>query len=362
MDFSKEGIETIQIKVNHSSFDVFVKGLDPDIVMFDRFTAEEQFGWRVAEQAPNALRILDTEDLHSLRKTRGEALKQNVDFTTDLWLENDITKREMASIYRCDLSLIISSFEMKLLAQAIGIHESMLLHLPFMLNPLDDSIISNWPTFETRQDFVFIGFGGHAPNVDAVHYLKTEIWPLIRKDLPKAKLHAYGGNLPQRIRQLHNEKEGFLIHGWTSDVRKVMADARMLLAPLRFGAGLKGKLVDAMLSGTPSITTPIGAEGIHEPLEWNGKICNDPESFAKAAITFYNDQIEWHLAQQNGHKIINRFFDKKGLSENFRQKLKVTQESLAAHRGKNFIGSLLRHQTLASRKYMAKWIEEKNKG
>ncbi|WP_337251668.1 glycosyltransferase family 4 protein [Maribacter halichondriae] len=161
---------------------------------------------------------------------------------------------------------------------------------------------------------------------------------------------------------MHNEKEGFLIQGWASDAQKIISEAKVLLAPLRFGAGLKGKLVDAMLSGTPSITTSIGAEGIHGHLEWNGEICNDYKDFAQAAITCYKNQMEWHLAQQNGQKIINRFFDKTQLSENFRQKLRAIQESLAAHRGKNFIGSLLRHQALASTKYMAKWIEEKNKG
>ncbi len=209
MDFSKKGIETIQIKVNHPSFDVFVKRLDPDIVLFDRFTSEEQFGWRVAEQVPNALRALDTEDLHSLRKTREEALKRNTDFTTDLWLENDTTKREMASIYRCDLSLIISSFEMKLLTQVIGIDESVLLHLPFMHYPLEYNITSNWPTYEVRQDFVFIGFGGHTPNVDAIQQLKTEIWPLIRKTLPKAKLNIYGGNFPKKYSNCTMKKKVF---------------------------------------------------------------------------------------------------------------------------------------------------------
>ena len=92
---------------------------------------EEQFGWRVAENCPDALRILDTEDLHCLRKTRHEAMKKQIAFTEERLMASEITKREIASIYRCDLSLIISRFEMKLLKETFKIQESLLCHLPF---------------------------------------------------------------------------------------------------------------------------------------------------------------------------------------------------------------------------------------
>ena len=109
------GVQKASIQLNHSSFDEFIMKLDPQIVLFDRFLTEEQFGWRVAEFAPNALRILDTEDLHSLRHTREKCFKKGNSFFTDSWLKNDITKREIASIYRSDITLIISSYEMYLL-------------------------------------------------------------------------------------------------------------------------------------------------------------------------------------------------------------------------------------------------------
>ena len=89
--------------LNDSGFDAFVKKLDPNIVLFDRFFTEEQFGWRVTEFAPNALRILDTEDLHSLRQVREQLFKNNIPFTVEKWLQSDVTKREIAAIYRSDL-------------------------------------------------------------------------------------------------------------------------------------------------------------------------------------------------------------------------------------------------------------------
>ena len=109
LDVRELGIEKVSIELNNTSFDQFVKQLNPSIVLFDRFMVEEQFGWRVAKECPTALRILDTEDLHCLRSARQLAFKENRKFT-DADLNSEIAKREIASIYRCDLSLIISKF------------------------------------------------------------------------------------------------------------------------------------------------------------------------------------------------------------------------------------------------------------
>lgn len=354
------GIELASIQLNHSSFDEFVQKLDPDVVLFDRFVSEEQFGWRVAENAPNALRILDTEDLHSLRKSREEAFIKSTPWSETYWRKYDITKREIASILRCDLSLIISSFEMELLETIVSKHSEMLLHLPFMVDKLGEDEIAKWPLFEERNDFVFIGFGGHSPNIDAIEYLKIDIWPLVHQKLPKAKLYIYGGNLPEKIHQFHNEKRGFLVEGWAENAQDVISKARVLLAPLRFGAGQKGKLLDAMLCGTPSITTSMGAEGMHGGLNWNGKICNEPNTFAEAAIESYHDKVAWLTYQKKGLTLIEQVFEKAVLEKRLQSKLEQLQENLSAHRNLNFIGSLLLHQTLASTKYMSKWIEIKD--
>lgn len=356
-----KGINLASIQLNHSSFDDFVKELSPTIVLFDRFMTEEQFGWRVSENVPDAIRILDTEDLHSLRKTREQALKDNKYFSKELWLENDLTKREIASIYRSDLSLIISSYEMELLESVITGHKSLLLHLPFMLDVLDESAIAKWKPYKEREDFVFIGFGGHAPNIDAISYLKKDIWPLIRQKLPKANFNIYGGNLPEKVHQMNNSKEGFFIKGWAEDAQQVIESSKVMLAPLRFGAGLKGKLLEAMQTGTPSITSSIGAEGMHKNLDWNGKIVDEPKSFAEAAVAIYQDNVEWKKCQQNAIEIVNTFNDKSTLSKALCLKIESIKGNLEAHRAANFIGAMLQHQTLASTKYMAKWIAEKNR-
>ena len=361
LDLTALGVEKENILLNDSSFDVFVTVLNPSVVVFDRFLTEEQFGWRVAEFVPDALRVLDTEDLHSLRITRRELFIKSIPFSIEAWLQNAVAKREIASIYRCDLSLIISSFEIELLTRALKMDEGLLLHLPFMLAVLEESNIAKWPSYEERNDFICIGNGKHAPNIDAIQWLKKEIWPLIRYELPKANLHIYGAYLPEHIRQMNNPNEGFRIMGWAENVETVLKKARVGLAPLRFGAGIKGKLIDAMQVGTPTVTTSIGAEGMHAVHPWSGHIADTAKAFANSAVQLYQNPKEWQLGQGNGITLINTLYEKKILAQKFSETLTEITNNLQNRRSRNFIGGMLIHHTLASNKYMGKWIEEKNR-
>ncbi|WP_439152463.1 glycosyltransferase family 4 protein [Winogradskyella sp.] len=355
-----KGISTQSILLNDSSFDDFVSDLKPDLVLFDRFMTEEQYGWRVAEYCPEALRILDTEDFHGLRKAREMALKASTTVSLE-HLQNDTTKREIASIYRCDLSIIISEVELEILTDQFNIDGSLLYYLPFLLEPADKSELEQLPTFEERQDFITIGNFLHPPNYDVVLYLKQTIWPLIRRELPKVQLHIYGAYASQKVTQLHNEHDGFLIKGFAEEVSKVMQQAKVCLAPLRFGAGLKGKVVDAMLNGTPCVMSSIAAEGMFGNFDTNGFIEDKPNLYVQKAIELYKDAELWQTIQTNGFKIINMRFNTANFQADFSKKLKLLSANLKEHRQNNFIGNLLQHQTLQSTKYLSKWIEEKNK-
>ncbi|NYR13306.1 glycosyltransferase family 4 protein [Pseudoalteromonas sp. MIP2626] len=351
------GISSKSIALNCESFDDYVKAYAPDIVMFDRFMMEEQFGWRVDKYCPNALKILDTEDLQCLRNARHEAHKGEREFTTND-LHSDIAKREIAAILRCDLSLIISSYEMSLLNDVFKIEPSLLHHLPFMVDL--NTLPTSTKTFEQRQHFMTIGNFRHAPNWDAVLYLQ-QIWPLIRKQLPKAELHIHGSYPPPKATALNNPKSGFLIKGWADNAFEVMQSARVCLAPLRFGAGIKGKLLEAMIMQTPSVTTNIGSEGMHNELPWPGKIANTAEDFANAAVEMYNNQSEFEQAQQDGNTLLNTLYDKAQLSAALIHKVDSISSDLNAHREKNFTGQMLKHHTMRSTQYMSQWIAEKNK-
>ena len=361
VDLNSLGVKKKSIALNCSSFDVFVKELNPSIVLFDRFMIEEQFGWRVAENCPNALRLLDTEDLHCLRLARQKAFKENRPFSTDDLLEEGVAKREIASILRCDVSLMISEYEMELLQTVFKIDSKILYYLPLLLEPIEDSMIQKSPSFEERNYFVFIGNFLHEPNWNAVQYLKETIWPLIRKQLPEAVLHIYGAYPSQKVLQLHQPKQGFYIMGRADDAQEVVKNARVVLAPLRFGAGIKGKLLEAMQCGTPSVTTTIGAESMCGDLPWNGFVTDNPQVFADKAIELYQEKLLWLKAQKNGFEIVEKRYLKSVFENDFVEHILETQTHLKQHRLHNFMGSMLQHHTLTSTKYMSRWIEEKNR-
>jgi glycosyltransferase involved in cell wall biosynthesis len=361
IDFEKYNINKITIELNNSSFDEVIKALQPTIVLFDRFMMEEQFGWRVAENCPDALRILDTIDLHCLRLARQQAFKEKKHFFVEDVLATDMAKREIASIYRCDLTIMISTYEMTLLQDLFKIDAKILHYTPFLLNGINEMQKSEWPAFEDRNHFITIGNFLHEPNWNGVLFLKEEIWPLIRKKLPEAELHVYGAYASPKVTQLHNAKEGFLIKGRAESAQEVMKNAKICLAPLRFGAGLKGKLIDAMECGTPSVTTTVGAEAMHGKLEWGGIIANEVADFANGAVELYNDKTKWLIAQRQGANIINEVFDKEYHATLLMNRITEVQDNLKQHRLKNFIGSVLMHHTISGTKYMSRWIEEKNK-
>jgi glycosyltransferase involved in cell wall biosynthesis len=258
------------------------------------------------------------------------------------------------------LSLIISEFEMELLKTTFKIDEKLLYYLPFLLDQISEATFEKFPSFEERQNFVFIGNFLHEPNWNAVQYLKETIWPLLRKELPDIQLHIYGAYPSQKVTQLNQPKKGFYIKGRAIEANEVVQNARVVLAPLRFGAGIKGKLIEAMQNGTPSITTIIGAESMQGNLHWNGFVTDDINEYVEAASKLYQDKALWAKAQHNGIAIINQRYSKKLFENDFAAEIKSLQSNLVQHRLDNFLGSLLQHHTLMSTKYMSRWIEAKN--
>jgi glycosyltransferase involved in cell wall biosynthesis len=377
-DLKEWDVACNSIELNNESFDHYITELNPSMVIFDRFMMEEQFGWRVEKCCPSALRVLNTEDLHSLREARQSAVKKGSIFDiskpTEIsqYLHSDLAIREIAAIFRSDLTLMISPVEVALLIEHFQVPEQQLLYLPFMLSPLNEDDIKQLPSFEERAHFISIGNFRHAPNWDLVLQLKQNIWPLIRKQLPKAEMHIYGAYPPPKATQLHNAKQGFHIKGWADDATVVLKNARILLAPIRFGAGIKGKFSDAMACGTPNITTSIGAEGMwltadEDSQGWNGKIIplekmmEDPRTFADAAIKAYQDESAYRQYQENGFEILNQQYNKTYWQEELISRLISQSESLVPLRKNNFFGLMLRHHSMKSTQYMSQWIEAKNR-
>jgi O-antigen biosynthesis protein len=368
-----EGIQTVRLPTNCSSFDSWIAAEKPDFVIFDRFVTEEQFGWRVAEHSPESVRILDTQDLHFVRRARQAAIENGVDvqeiFDGNVDFDSETTLREIASIYRSDSTLLISDFELNLLHRQFHIPLSLLQLWRFSYpTPLTSR------SFEDRRDFAMIGNFRHAPNIDAIHWLRTHIWPTVRSKLPDAEVHVYGAYAPKEMMQLSDDSSGFIVKGPVKDHFAMLEKHKVNLAPLRFGAGIKGKITDGWWAGTPCVTTPIGCEGMVDGMEcradaagevaavrWGGGVARTSEEFAERCVELYTNQDnQWMDSQRNGYSILSELYSAERNSKLLIAYMMNIRDNLAMMRRQNVIGSILRHQLYQGTKYFSMWIQEKN--
>ncbi|MBN22128.1 MAG: glycosyltransferase [Bdellovibrionaceae bacterium] len=348
-DLEKQNVKTHNIKMNDSSFDEWIKKINPEVVIFDRFVTEEKFGWRVHLNAPNAIRILDTQDLHFLRKKRQALITGEKESKTNLY-------REISSIYRSDLSLIISSYEYHLLINEYNIPKEHLHLIRFCYE-----IFVPEKKFEERKNFITIGNYRHPPNADGIKWLISEIWPEIKRQIPEAQLHCYGAYLPEDFKKKEDKKNGIFFKGWAKESINTLKDYRINLAALRFGAGIKGKISDGWVANTPCITTPIGAEGMIETEDlFPGEIAENSEQFAQYAISLYQDKKKYQIHQKRCKNTIDKYY-RYNQSVSFFKKINDLICNIEKYRKNNIIGNILFFEQHRSTEYFSRWIELKEK-
>jgi len=345
------------ILLNDTSFNTYVKELLPELVLFDRFMTEEQYGWRVRENSPGSLHILDTEDLHFLRKAREEAFKKNQ--PVDLF--GEAAMREIAAIYRCDLSIIISSVEHQLLLNSFHIPESKLVYVPFLYRSTKLKKTGELPpTYEERSNFIMIGNSLHAPNYDAILYMKNTIWPLIRKKLPTVEIHIYGAYQNEKIHQLDNRAQGFLIKGYAQKAIDTLQQYRILVAPLRFGAGLKGKIFDAMQSSTPVAMSTIASEGMFKDSLVYGFVEDDVRKYAQECVDLYKTERDWDRISKTNINLLQENYFYPAFAKALLLKISriVLNQSLPVDQN-TFFDRMLNYHSYSKYKYLSKWIHLK---
>ncbi len=348
------GVTTHSIAVNDDTFDTLLLEISPNIVMFDRFVMEEQFGWRVHNKLPMALTILDTSDLHCLRIAREQAFKHN----TDIDYATPTAIREVTSIVRCDLNIMISELEIEILNKEFSIPIQQLIHIPFLID--ESSFVPPLP-FKQRQHLIMIGGFKHEPNRDATRWLKQSIWPKLKNLLPSGtQMHVYGAYADHAINQLSNAKDNFYIKGRTEDALKTINQYRLNLAPLRFGAGQKGKILDGWLTGTPTITTHVGAEAMATQAELGYSIPENSHNFAKLCAQAYVDEQTWQDIQKRGYDILRSKFDRNTYLALLEQRLTLCLGDISKYRLKNIWYQILWQNQFRATEFMSRWISLKN--
>lgn len=330
----EKGVHVYQCPANREArFLEVLNTVQPTLCIFDRFYCEETFSFHVHRHAPNAMRVLDMQDLHSLRQERMDAFKAGspTALTGDASApsaDSPMLLREVASIMRSDLSLVCSSVEADLLSRVYRVPPEKLTQAGLFVDappPLDpnmaEDVSCRGPSFRHRRHFVHVGNWKHPPNLDACQWLaEGGLWDAIRQGLQshgetEVKLHLYGSYVTHAAQKLHDPARGILVKGHMSHLSE-LAGYRVSLAPLRFGAGLKGKIVDSWAHGTPVVTTAVGAEGLHvldtqesQALIGDHGSAAGQASFAKAAVNMYCSSSVWHSMQRTGVRTVRKHFD-----------------------------------------------------
>ena len=248
--FIEDAIIVHKIALNCNSFDELILDLRPEVVLFDRFISEEQFGWRVYKNLPQCYTLLNTEDLHSLRLSRSNGKEEE-------WETTDTFKREIASFYRVDKVLIISREEINRLTALLPSIGSKLIYTPLIVHRREIATTNNRKPWS----FVFFGSGKHPGNKATLHRI-LEMWPNILKIQPKSSLFIYGAYYPESLSNKANKLKQVSFLGWLEDLDATLANYQFLLSPTPFGAGLKGKILQSISNGVTCLCSSIASEGI----------------------------------------------------------------------------------------------------
>lgn len=249
--------------------------------------------------ASQALVIYDTVDLHWVRFERGAAFAS--DQAEGLQRAERYRRLELANAGAADRVIAITEDERaRLLKEDPGLDVRVLPNI----HPVADQTAG----LDERRDLFFIGGFQHEPNVDAMHYFADEILPMIRAELPDVRLRIVGSQMPDSVRALASSAIETV--GYVAEVEPYFAQARVFVAPLRHGAGMKGKIGHSLSQGLPVVTTRIGAEGMGLRDGIDALIADDAREFASAVIRLYQDETLWSGLSNAGMDLMRERYSK----------------------------------------------------
>jgi O-antigen biosynthesis protein len=288
-DLQRNGIEVLYAPyVNSIKQHLHKFGDRYDVVFLFRAGVAKKHIKLVRECCKKAKIIFVTVDLHFVRLSREAIL--NADQSQRTYAEQ-VKKLEYSLIKEADISTVISSMEYKLLSQ--DFEPEKVYHLPYARLVRQTSA-----PFLARKGLVFVGSYQHPPNIDAVIFFIKEVLPLVQVKIPDITLYLVGNNPPQQISSLSSKS--IIVLGYVEDLWSLFNQIRLSIAPLRYGAGIKGKVGTSLAFGVPTVCTSIAAEGMSVTDNENILIADDAESFSAAIIELYNNQKLWENMRNNG--------------------------------------------------------------
>ncbi len=273
------------------------KGAYFEVVLLSRYYVAQPLLKALKDYAPKAKLWFDTVDLHYLREQRMAELAGE---KSALKAAKQTKAKELAVAKACDLTLVVSPYEQSVLAR-----EMPELQVAVLSNIHE--IHGRQKSYQQRRDIVFIGGYQHTPNVDGICWFVADIWPQIHARLPDVTLHIVGSKAPDKVAQL-GQQPGIKFHGFVEDIAPMMTDIRIAVAPLRFGAGVKGKVNMSMSYGQPVVGTTVAVEGMYTRHGEDVLMADDADEFAREVVRLYQDEDLWMRLSDGGLNNVRQYF------------------------------------------------------
>jgi len=286
----RAGIESLYLPwVTSAKQAIKIYGPGSDIIILCRISVASSLLDYARRHAPQAKIIFDTVDLHFLREEREKELLGG---SLMARAAGDTRKREIRAIKKSDATLLRSTYEIELVRGLVP--EAQLFHFPIVRDIPGVSDI----LWEERRDIVFIGGFIHPPNIDAVKYFVSEVWPLLRATNFQGRFVIIGSNVPEEIKAM--AADDIVIRGFVEDLSDIFNRCRLSVAPIRYGAGVKGKVITSLSYGVPCVATPAAVEGSGLVHDEHVVVAENAEEMAEMIQRLYGDQHLWNRLSQAG--------------------------------------------------------------
>ncbi len=274
-----------------------------DLIYICFYWVADYFIDELKKVQPNTPILIDSVDIHYLRKQREAELYDNKELLKEA---NEVKKIELKTYEKADCLTAVSLKEVELLKK----------HFPdkpvFLMSNIHP-IRKEQPSFSERKDIMFIGGFNHPPNVNAVLFFVENIFPLIKRKIKDIKFYVVGSNPKPEILALNSDD--VIVTGWVPDSKEYLDKCRIEVVPLRYGAGVKGKVGEAFSNGLPIVTTTVGAEGMFIENNVHAYVADDPAEFADKVIDLYFNEETWNRFSNNGKKLIEKLFSTEAASK-----------------------------------------------
>lgn len=271
-------------------------GAQFDCVLVCRHYVAANYIGLIRRHCSKAKFIFDTIDLHYLREERLAELEDSLPLRRSA---AQTRRSELAVIREADATLVVSPAEAEILEKDAP---GEVVHLLSNIH----RVVGSQNPFEARKDIFFVGGFQHPPNIDAALWFCSTVWPLIQKELPELKFHLIGSKAPDQVKALHGG--GVVFHGYVPRLEPFLDGCRLAVAPLRYGAGVKGKVNLSMSRGQPVVATPAAVEGLFAHDGEDVLVASEPQEFADAVVRLYNDEAMWNKLSTNGLANVEKYF------------------------------------------------------